>query len=323
MITRPVLVVGAPRSGTSLLQRIIRDLPDFWSMPSESDIVWDRHCHPRLRDWDSERLDAGDLTPEARRDILWRLERLSLPARFWRTVELVDVIWTFRRSGRLRPLLGKAYDRLFPHLNLPSLLGGAKRLVEKTASNCFRLGYVGAVFPDARFVVPVRDGLNNVNSLINGWRHPKRFFTYDVPADLRIGGYPHRGWKFVLPPGWRAYTDRPLEEVCAFQWRACLEAVLAELGKPAYRNRVLRIRLEELAADPATQLRRLARFLEVPYDDAFGRLEAALPVVNSPDGETDPGKWKRQNADEVRRIVPAIAPLMERLGYSGFLSSQI
>jgi hypothetical protein len=118
-------------------------------------------------------------------------------------------------------------------------------LLEKTASNCFRLGYVTGVFPDAKIIYPVRDGRNTVNSMINAWRHPERFFTYDVPMELHIEGYVHGRWKFVLPPGWRDYTRRSLAEVCAFQWRSCHEFMLAETAKEQYRDRVLRIRLEE------------------------------------------------------------------------------
>ncbi|HUU00824.1 MAG TPA: sulfotransferase [Myxococcota bacterium] len=323
MIKKPVLIVGAPRSGTSLLQKIIRDHPSFWSLPSESDLIWDRHCHPRLWNWKSEHLDASDLTEQARRDILRRFDRFSMPAGVWRAVERLDLIWTFKRKGRLRPLLRRVYDALFPYLNPARLLVRDKRLVEKTASNCFRLGFVNGVFPDARIIHPVRDGRNNVNSLINGWLHPTRFFTYDLPVPLNIPGYPHQRWNFVLPPGWRDYLDRPIEEICAFQWVTCNESVLAETSMPAYDGRVLRIQIEALSADPLAGLRRLADFIEVPFDDYFRRLADDLPVVNSPDGQTDANKWRRQNANLVERIAGRIEPTMRRLGYTDLRSSQI
>ncbi|MGH9391854.1 MAG: sulfotransferase family protein, partial [Vicinamibacteria bacterium] len=208
---------------------------------------------------------------------------------------------------------------LFWHLLpiLPALLrnGAGRRLVEKTASNCFRLGYVNEVFPDAKIVYPLRDARNNVNSLINAWLHPTRFFTYDVPEPLDIAGYPHRGWKFVLPPGWRAYTRRPLEEVCAFQWRTCHESMLGEIAKPKYEGRVLRLRLEDLVREPERRLRILTDFLELPYDDYFRDVAIRLPVVNSPDNDPSQDKWQRQNRERVEKVLPMVAPMMERLGY--------
>lgn len=315
MIVRPVLIVGAPRSGTSLLQKILRDYPGFWSMPSESDIVWDRYCHPSLHGWHSERLDAGDLEPGDRARILRLFEAYARPAGYWEPFEKKNLIWGFRRAPLLRRLLRSAYSHALPAIARLRPGDTPKRLLEKTASNCFRLGYVDAVFPDAKIIYPCRDGRNNVNSLINAWRHPQRFFTYDVPATLDIEGCPHARWKFVLPPGWRDYTVRPLEEVCAFQWRACHEAMLDECAKERYRDRVLRVRLEDLSADPQAELRRLAEFLELPFDDYFQATAANLPVVNSADNDTSPDKWRSDNRAMIERIMPVIEPVMARLGY--------
>ena len=171
------------------------------------------------------------------------------------------------------------------------------------------------MFPDAKIIYPVRDGRNNVNSLINAWLHPSRFFTYDVPEVLNIKGYPHGKWKFVLPPGWRQYINRSLADVCAFQWRACHEAMLAEIAKPKYDGRVLRVKLEQLVADPARFLARLAEFIEVPYDECFRSATLKLPVVNSPDNDTSREKWRYQNREMIEQILPSITPIMDQLGY--------
>ncbi|MDH5512088.1 MAG: sulfotransferase, partial [Gammaproteobacteria bacterium] len=267
MIVKPVLIIGAPRSGTSLLQKILRDHPVFWSLPSESDMIWDQYCHPSLHGWDSESLDEHDMTPEARANLLREFEKYMCPAGFWKPLQRTGMIWDFRRRPAIRRMLRNVYRQLFPLMQIFFRNENGKRLIEKTASNCFRLGYVNEVFPDARIIYPVRDGRNTVNSLINGWLHPNRFFTYDVPEKIHIKDYPHGRWKFVLPPGWRDYVNRPLAEVCAFQWRACHEAMLAETAKPKYQGRVLRVKLEQIVAEPDHVFRRIAEFIEVPYDE--------------------------------------------------------
>ena len=298
-----------------MLQQILRNHDAFWSMPSESDIIWDRFCHPALRDWSSECLDSGDLDPSDRTQILALFEDYIRPASFWRAFESRNLIWGFQRVPALRKAMRFAFRKLFPLLGSFSSRQREKRLLEKTASNCFRLDYVSGVFPDAKIIYPCRDGRNNVNSLINAWLHPSRFFTYDVPAQLQIKGYPHEGWKFVLPPGWRDYTTRSIADVCAFQWRACHEAMLAETCKDKYRGRVLRLRLEDLVADPESRLRELAEFLELPYDDYFDAIARNLPVVNSPDNDVSQDKWRGDNYEAITEILPQIEPIMTRLGY--------
>ena len=315
MICDPVLIVGAPRSGTSLLQKILRNHTAFWSLPSESEMVWDKYCHPRLRNWDSECVDEAAMTPRIREDLRRDFENHMWPARVWGPIERTNLIWGFRR----RPLIQAAMKNIY-RLASPPLRGlfsrhRTKRFVEKTVSNCLRLGFVDEVFPDARIVYVVRDGRNSVNSLINSWLHPTRFFTYDVPERLDMRGYPHGRWKFVLPPGWRRYVRRPLEEVCAFQWQSCNDAVLAEIAKPRYAGRVLRLRIEDVAACPADWLCRLAEFVGLRYDDYFRGLADDLPVVNSADNDTSREKWRYQNRDMVERVVSTIQPTMWRLGY--------
>ena len=51
---KPVIIIGAPRSGTSLLQKIIREHKDFVSVPRESDIIWNKYVHPKLNDFQYE-----------------------------------------------------------------------------------------------------------------------------------------------------------------------------------------------------------------------------------------------------------------------------
>ena len=68
-LTRPVFIVGAPRSGTSLLYAILRTSMHFDHWPGEAHEVWEADYHPALRGWESNVLDAGDLRPDAARRI--------------------------------------------------------------------------------------------------------------------------------------------------------------------------------------------------------------------------------------------------------------
>jgi hypothetical protein len=67
--SRPVFIVGAPRSGTSLLYAILRTSAAFDHWPGEAHEVWEADYHPALREWESNVLDAGDVRPDAARRI--------------------------------------------------------------------------------------------------------------------------------------------------------------------------------------------------------------------------------------------------------------
>jgi hypothetical protein len=64
-LDRPIFIIGAPRSGTSLLYAILRQSSKLKHWPGESHEVWEADYHPALRGWSSNALDASDLNHEA------------------------------------------------------------------------------------------------------------------------------------------------------------------------------------------------------------------------------------------------------------------
>lgn len=315
MIERQLLITGAPRSGTSLFQKMLRDHRSFWSFPSESELVWHLYCHPRFNQWDSESFGADHATQEVIDDIRHQLELFTAPAGLWRMVEKFDFIWSNKRSKMGRTILRNIYLATYPKLR--GLIPSKKVIyyLDKTHSNSLRMGFVNQVFPESKVLYLTRNGFANVNSLINAWRHPSRFFNYDLPVELRIKGYEFKPWCFVLPSGWRKFVDRPLEEVCVFQWEACHQAMLDEIAKPHYEGRVLQVKLEDITSHPKRTLQRITEFAEIPWDSYFETLSRNLPMVNSPDNNPDPEKWKKQNPQELENVRHLIEKLNARLGY--------
>ena len=68
-LDRPVFIIGAPRSGTSLLYAILRRSSVLKHWPGESHEIWEADYHPALRGWESNRLDPEDVTPDAAKRI--------------------------------------------------------------------------------------------------------------------------------------------------------------------------------------------------------------------------------------------------------------
>ncbi len=327
----PVLIVGCPRSGTTLLYNLLSQVSTLWSIGYESKGIIERYHHPRTKGWESGALEAADLTPESRAYILSALARWAAPGTFWRRMNLLraalrrNPLWNWvKRRGQSRAP-GSAISSQLPQRGLDMVRGlvrlrnallpprGPVPLLDKSPEHCLRLPFLLALFPDARIIYLVRDGRGNVNSLIEGWRQPYLFPGYQVPVELNIPGYTRGRWAFTLIPGWRELVDRPLEEVCAWQWVRCNEAVLAH--QEASRGRVpyLTVRYEDLVSRPGEVLAGIADFIGVDYGELapFARELPQINVVSAP-GLT---KWRRQNPEAISRILPIIEPMMERLGY--------
>ena len=75
---KPVLIIGCPRSGTTLLLRALLQSGELRSVQSEGHILWDEFHHPRDRGWDSDALDAEDLS-RREREYVYRAIRMWTP----------------------------------------------------------------------------------------------------------------------------------------------------------------------------------------------------------------------------------------------------
>ena len=121
----------------------------------------------------------------------------------------------------------------------------------------------------------------------------------------------------VLPgfiPGWRELAASALEEVCAWQWVRCNEAVLNHREKTDGQGPYLTIQYESLVQKPQQVLAQIADFIRVDFEKELSHYANELPkinVVSKPDQE----KWRQQNGKAIQRIEPIIRPFMGKLGY--------
>jgi len=269
-LDRPIFVIGAPRSGTSLLYSILRTSSQLAHWPGEAHEVWEADHHPALRGWESNALSAEDVED-------------ATAARIRRSFLLVT--------------------------------GTNKRLIDKTPRNAQRVGFINALFDDARFVYLKRDGRDNVNSLINAWRTP-RYRTYQLPEPHSIPGVDPQWWKFVLYPGWPEDVRGPLEVVCARQWVASNESTLDGLSRIGA-ERWTEVRYEDLVAEPEVEVGRLLSALELEYEPQI-RAKATAARTNPINTVTPPeqGKWRKENPREIEAILPLIQPTMVKMGYA-------
>ena len=64
---RPIFVIGAPRSGTTMLFHLLRESSSLGALPGEGHDIWRAMHHPRWSGWESDCLGPGAVRPGERR----------------------------------------------------------------------------------------------------------------------------------------------------------------------------------------------------------------------------------------------------------------
>ena len=277
---RPVFVLAAPRSGSTLLREMLERHPDL--------VGWDGEAHaafaaarPHVVE-EGHRWEPGVASAALRRDLSRELYLGLL------------------RERRERGQAIGARERLLPR---------RVRLLEKTPANVLRIGALARLYPDARLVFLHRDAPASMGSLLEAWETP-------TPAHVLMDVHGRRvPWMMLAAPGWLDLADADAATKSAFQWRVAQEHALSDLSDlPA--GRVMRVSYEELTRDPVVVLRRVLEHCELT---AHPEVLATASTVGSA-GRTSlsaprPDKW-RERAAQIEPHLPALAPLRERLGYA-------
>jgi hypothetical protein len=288
LLDRPVFILTPPRSGSTFLFEILCRFEEVWAWHAETDALWYRlFPYDRLEE-PSDHVGADEWTPTAARRLRREFYRYAL--------------WARQERGSRR--------RLGEELRLARI-----RYVDKTLANCFHAGFLKRVFPDALFLVLLRDGRPTVSSMIEGWRDPERFVNDRIMPYLRASGAGLERWCYSAPPGWHDVVHRPLEEICAWSWgchvRAALDAVADLPGE-----RTLFVRYEELVASPLEVAEQVGRFCGLAWHDRVRSFVAGRPLSRTTVSAPEPEKWRRMHGEQVERIIPMIRDLMRAVGYS-------
>lgn len=281
LLAQPVVILSAPRSGSTLLFELMLRMRGAWSIGGESHAIF--NAFPQLRA-ENAALDSGCLD-----------ERHADP----QTCERMRAAFLFL----LRDHTGRRYlDR--PPPERPS----AVRLIEKTPRNALNVPFLLQLFPGVRFIYLHRDPRAAVASLIEAWilgLQTGRFSTFsDLP------GWDRRTWCFLLPPGWRAMAGKSLAETAAFQWSAANTFIVDQLAALGT-ERWMTVSYESLVSVPSETLRRVAGFAGVEFGQV-GSQPVTLPVSRTALTPPHPDKW-REHEREIRPLLPQLEPVSARI----------
>lgn len=195
---------------------------------------------------------------------------------------------------------------------------GRRRFVDKNNQNGLCVPYLTTLFPEAHFVFVKRHPGDNINSLIAGWGKPDRFATWadGLPAQVAIDGGRYDRWCFFLPEGWRDFTDAPIEDVCALQYRA-MNAAILRARRDIPTERWTEIRYEDVLRDPVDTFRRAfhsARLRFGPRQEKHCATVLSRPY--NAFSEIKLHKWRESSRrGRIERVLPLVADTAHALGY--------
>ena len=270
LFDRPVVILAAPRSGSTLLFETLQESSDLWTIGGESHGIFERisRYNPMTKYCDSNALYAEDAIPE-----------------------IIDQvrIWFYQK---LRDSTGRSIQ------SMQGELTAAPRLLEKTPKNALRVSLLNEIFPDALYIYLYRNPRENVSSMMEAWQSG-RFVTYP--------SLPGRGkpWSLLLPPDWQSFHDASVEEITAFQWRAANEAILRELSK-LDRSRWMAVSYGQQVQSPAATVKSICDFCDISAASILeslsaGRSKLSRYTISPP--ATD--KW-HGNAQALQRVLPGL-----------------
>jgi hypothetical protein len=291
---RPTFLVGAARSGTSLLYRLMCLHPDASYISN-----WLAR-YPRQR-WLAALNRLPRAIPSAQR-LMWFGEdsnayvygrRRPLASRAFPAPHEGEAVY---RAAGFDPLQDGASARPDQLRALRAAVadirrfGGGRVFLSKRIANNRRIPALAEAFPDARFVQIIRDGRAVAYSLsrVDWWETSTVSWYGGTPADWRDQG-------------------RDPWELCARNWVEELRQIREGLASvPA--GQVLQVRYEDFVADPLGHLEDAARFTGLGGNSAWSRAVGTLAYPNrneawrvalEPDVIDRISRWQRAELEEL------------------------
>lgn len=284
-MTRNVIIIGAPRSGTNMLRDTLTALPGIETWPcDEINYIW---RHGNLR-YPSDEFSASMARPEVVNYIRGQFDDMARATKAHTLVEKTCA--NSLRVDFVDRILG---DARYIYIRRSGIDVVASAQIRWKAQ--LDLAYV---FNKARFVPPSD---LPYYALRYFWHRVHRLTS----KDQRLGS-----WGPRLDEMDEILAKYSLLQVCAIQWQRCVEAADSAIDRlPS--GQVLEVSYEEFVVKPIEQMTKILTFLGVEADQSL-LLKATREI--SPDSV---GKgMDLLGADTVAKILPYLGAPLVRHGYT-------
>lgn len=322
-IEAPIHVAGLARSGTTILLELLAEHPDVATHryrdfpPVFTPWLWDRWLArvPQKEETAAERAHGDGIavtsqSPEAFEEVLW--------------MAFFDTIHDPSHSNVLDGETSHPeFERFYAeHIRKILAIRDAKRYAAKGNYNLMRLQYLHKQFTDARFVLPIRDPVWHIASLMKqqtlfeagerahprALEHMRRVGHFEFGLDRRPINTGDAETVAQIESLW---ADGQEVEGWARYWAMVYAEVADRLDTDATLNQAaLVIRYEDMCTDSHAVLGRFYEHCGLRIDTAA--LDAAASRLHLP------GYYKPAFDDQEMALIRRItAPVAARFGYTG------
>ncbi|WP_435203078.1 sulfotransferase family protein [Janibacter sp. GS2] len=289
-MSQPIIIVGAPRSGTNMLRDVLTSAPGVTTWPcDEINFVW-KHGNLDL-DHDEVPASRADRTASYLQSVFERRRRRD-------NAEIV-VEKTCATSLRV-PFVARALpDAKFIFIRRDGLDATASTMKRWNAE--FDLAYT---LKKVRFVPPTDLPRHLRDFLAKRVRQRTSGDARSDANDLKVST-----WWGPRPQDFRELQrDHPLEELAFIQWQRCV-VQSADALAAVDADRVLEVRYEDYVADPVAGTQRCLDFMGI--GDRLERTEVGQVMTSSV------GKGRSQlGPDAVSRLETLGGATLSRFGYA-------
>ena len=291
-IIKPIFVSGLARSGSTILTEVISQHPRLACHHySDFPITWIPYWWNSLR----KHLPLPKQEPQERA----HRDRLMITGDSPEAVE--EVLWMHffpeAHKSDCSHVMGEQeshpqFERYYrDHIRKLLIVRNRQRYVAKNNYHVTRIEYLLKLFPDARIIIPIREPVQQVASLIKQHRlfSQKNAEDSRVARQLQLSGHYEFGplrCPIIVDESRQAHYRHDLEEVAwyANQWAD----VYSFLHKRINENQMLAkaclvVRYEETCSRTEKSLQRLFAHLDLDDEWADKTIEACAPTINAPD----------------------------------------
>lgn len=271
-IGAPVYVTGLPRAGTTVLLEILATLPGFAfhtyrCMPFVlCPLIWERLSRSFRRPGLTRERAHGDGTligydsPEAFEEIIWKL--------YWPQHYGADCIepWSERsRNGQFEDFLSAHMRKIVAGFGARDPHGRPRRYLAKNNAGIARIALLSRMFPACRIVIPFREPLSHVASLMRQHRRFTALHATDRFALDYMNWLGHFEFGAALRPinfgGWCRATRMERADSADFWLKYWSETYAALVEAPP--SNALFFDYDGACAGPRGHLERLATALDI------------------------------------------------------------
>jgi Sulfotransferase family len=323
-VDRPVYICGLPRAGTTVTLQMLSEHPDVVTHKYADFLmpympwVWNkvfpripvaamRKPVPRIH---RDRIEVTRDSAEMGEEILW--EHFFPQVHDESTRNVLDATTS-----------NQAFERFYrEHLCKLALVRGRSRYVSKAIMCVVRMQYLRRLFPDARFLLYVRNPIDHVASLIKQDRiwaelereDPRQIEIIELTGHHEFG--PHQvmanvGNQQVLREIRRLFDEGRWAQSRARYWAYVYGFVTKQLDEdPELARRVCIVRYEDLCGDSLATIDRILAHSELEPESFAATRQAYGQKLSFPDyykPAFDP--------DALTEIVTATSEVGKRFGY--------